>query len=80
MLSSNRPVEQLDPTRKVDLDRIKEEKLGGDPNFLRSPAILASIAKRLVRVGIGSNPSSDPNLLPNQTRYEYNTEQLLCLV
>mmetsp|Transcript_14164 Transcript_14164/g.15387 ORF Transcript_14164/g.15387 Transcript_14164/m.15387 type:complete len:533 (+) Transcript_14164:54-1652(+) len=67
MLSSNRPVEQLNPTRKVNLDRIKEEILGDDPNFLRSPASMASIAKRLVRVGIGSNPSSDLNIPPNQT-------------
>jgi hypothetical protein len=75
MLSSDRPVERLDPTRNnnnvdFDFDRIKEEKLGGeDPNFLRSAAVMAGQAKRFVRVGMGYNPSSDPNITPNQTRY-----------
>jgi hypothetical protein len=73
MLSSDRPVERLDPTRNnnnVNFDRIKEEKLGGDdPNFLRSAAVMAGQAKRFVRVGMGFNPSSNPNIPPNQTRY-----------
>lgn len=67
MLSADRPVERLYPTREIDFDRIKKEKLGGDPNFLRSTAAMSGIAKRLVRFGFGSNPSINPNIAPNQT-------------
>eukprot|EP00536_Pseudo-nitzschia_multiseries_P003273 jgi/Psemu1/7332/gm1.7332_g len=67
MLSSDRPIEKLDPTRSVNFDALKKEALGGDPNFLRSKFVLPGLTKRLLRVGIGANPSLDPEIGPNQT-------------
>ena len=45
-------IQALNPTRNNDVEQIKRDLLEDvDPNFLRSPAVQAGCAKRLVQVG-----------------------------
>ncbi len=46
MLSADKLVEKLDPNRCKHLENIKNELLGGDPNFLRSKGVQAGNTKR----------------------------------
>ena len=77
MISSDQPVERLDPTRIDCIEEVKQPMLGGDPNFMRSQAVRSGIAKRLLQGERRANSNLDPKRLPNKaTLWIVNREQI----
>lgn len=67
MLGADKPIEALDPTRNSRIDTLRAATLGEDPNILRSQPVLKGLTKRLVRAGLGLNPSLNPDIGLNAT-------------